>query len=205
MALRAAVAAPRGLRRLFSTSPFSSSLNPPQRPQAEPSTNLFVSVLMETDFPECDCYFKIRCQNFYLFIWKNLESIQLVAWELMLALFSLCDLGMFGIELSCWAGDKNSAQALVCLSKRTTDETLRDTFSAFGEVVHAKIVKHRESGYSKGFGFVKYATLEAAGKAIEGMDGKFLDGWVIFVEYAKPRQPPTLPSQNNTNFQYGRQ
>ncbi|KAH9651246.1 RRM domain-containing protein [Citrus sinensis] len=177
MALRAAVAAPRGLRRLFSTSPFSSSLNPPQRPQAEPSTNLFVSVLMETDFPECDCYFKI----------------------------SLCDLGMFGIELSCWAGDKNSAQALVCLSKRTTDETLRDTFSAFGEVVHAKIVKHRESGYSKGFGFVKYATLEAAGKAIEGMDGKFLDGWVIFVEYAKPRQPPTLPSQNNTNFQYGRQ
>ena len=141
MALRAAVAAPRGLRRLFSTSPFSSSLNPPQRPQAEPSTNLFVSgtiknlsfsfrfclflisnqfiflnssfcfghfvwtvcclfvVLMETDFPECDCYFKIRCQNFYLFIWKNLESIQLVAWELMLALFSLCDLGMFGIEV----------------------------------------------------------------------------------------------------------
>lgn len=111
MALRAAVAAPRGLRRLFSTSPFSSSLNPPQRPQAEPSTNLFVSgtiknlsfsfrfclfltsnqfiflnssfcfghfvwtvcclfvVLMETDFPECDCYFKIRCQNFYLFIY----------------------------------------------------------------------------------------------------------------------------------------
>lgn len=169
-------------------------------------------------------------------------------------------------------------------------------------------MKHRESGYSKGFGFVKYATLEAAGKAIEGMDGKvslcmasflhalariinpfpiflywclgescaksikhdasrstfkmqlfsfrssiillfpgcnsciddnrvvivvlmtmisnsllnsfctyfwwtdflfcvfqFLDGWVIFVEYAKPRQPPTLPSQNNTNFQYGRQ
>ncbi|KAK9209486.1 hypothetical protein WN944_001852 [Citrus x changshan-huyou] len=135
MALRAAVAAPRGLRRLFSTSPFSSSLNPPQRPQADPSTNLFVSGL----------------------------------------------------------------------SKRTTDETLRETFSAFGEVVHAKIVKHRESGYSKGFGFVKYATLEAAGKAIEGMDGKFLDGWVIFVEYAKPRQPPTLPSQNNTNFQYGRQ
>lgn len=34
---------------------------------------------------------------------------------------------------------------------------------------------------------------------------QFLDGWVIFVEYAKPRQPPTLPSQNNTNFQYGRQ
>lgn len=33
-------------------------------------------------------------------------------------------------------------------------------------------MKHRESGYSKGFGFVKYATLEAAGKAIDGMDGK---------------------------------
>ncbi|CAN1239454.1 Organelle RRM domain-containing protein 2, mitochondrial [Linum grandiflorum] len=57
----------------------------------------------------------------------------------------------------------------------------------------AKVVTDRVSGYSKGFGFVKYATLEDAAKAIEGMDGKFLDGWVIFAEYARARAPPTDP------------
>ncbi|XP_039139571.1 organelle RRM domain-containing protein 2, mitochondrial-like [Dioscorea cayenensis subsp. rotundata] len=79
------------------------------------------------------------------------------------------------------------------LSKRTTTEGLRDAFQKFGEVVSAKVVTDRVSGYSKGFGFVRYATLEDAAKGIEGMDGKFLDGWVIFAEYARPRPPPPTP------------
>ncbi|KAL4395258.1 hypothetical protein AHAS_Ahas02G0234000 [Arachis hypogaea] len=90
------------------------------------------------------------------------------------------------------------------LSKRTTSEKLRDEFAKFGEVVHARVVTDRVSGYSKGFGFVKYATLEDAAKGIEGMDGKFLDGWVIFAEYARPRPPPGQP-ENNMPPQYGRQ
>ncbi|PIN03781.1 putative RNA-binding protein (RRM superfamily) [Handroanthus impetiginosus] len=81
------------------------------------------------------------------------------------------------------------------LSKRTTSEGLRDAFAKFGEVVHAKVVTDRVSGYSKGFGFVKYATIEQAEAGIKGMDGQFLDGWVIFAEYARPRPP--LPSFNN--------
>ncbi|XP_071724800.1 organelle RRM domain-containing protein 2, mitochondrial [Rutidosis leptorrhynchoides] len=89
------------------------------------------------------------------------------------------------------------------LSKRTTTEGLKEAFSKFGEVVHAKVVTDRVNGYSKGFGFVKYATLEEAGKGIEGMDGKFLDGWVIFAEYAKPRAP--FPGNNNSAPPYGRQ
>ena len=89
------------------------------------------------------------------------------------------------------------------LSKRTTSEKLRDEFAKFGEVVHARVVTDRVSGYSKGFGFVKYATLEDAAKGIEGMDGKFLDGWVIFAEYARPRPPPGQP-ENNMPPQYGR-
>ncbi|XP_022981627.1 organelle RRM domain-containing protein 2, mitochondrial-like [Cucurbita maxima] len=76
------------------------------------------------------------------------------------------------------------------LSKRTTTEKLNEAFAKFGEVVHARVVTDRVTGYSKGFGFVKYATLEDAAKGIEGMDGKFLDGWVIFAEYARPRPPP---------------
>ncbi|XP_058208470.1 organelle RRM domain-containing protein 2, mitochondrial [Rhododendron vialii] len=80
------------------------------------------------------------------------------------------------------------------LSKRTTTEGLREAFAKFGEVVDARVVTDRVSGYSKGFGFVRYATLEDAAEGIKGMDGKFLDGWVIFAEYARPRPP--LPGNN---------
>ena len=75
------------------------------------------------------------------------------------------------------------------LSKRTTTEGLRDAFAKFGEVVQARVVTDRVSGYSKGFGFVKYATLQDAESGMKGMDGSFLDGWVIFAEYARPRAP----------------
>ncbi|WOL18551.1 ELAV-like protein 4 [Canna indica] len=76
------------------------------------------------------------------------------------------------------------------LSKRTTSEGLREAFSKFGRIIDARVVTDRVSGYSRGFGFLKYATIEEAAEGIKGMDGKFLDGWVIFAEYAKPRPPP---------------
>ncbi|XP_021716462.1 organelle RRM domain-containing protein 2, mitochondrial-like [Chenopodium quinoa] len=86
------------------------------------------------------------------------------------------------------------------LSKRTTTDGLREAFSKFGEVVHAKVVTDRVSGYSKGFGFVRYATTEEASAGKAGMDGNFLDGWVIFAEYAKPRPPPTQQQFGNPPF-----
>ncbi|KAJ6887007.1 organelle RRM domain-containing protein 2 [Populus alba x Populus x berolinensis] len=58
------------------------------------------------------------------------------------------------------------------LSKRTTSEGLREAFSKFGEVVQARVVTDRVSGYSKGFGFVKYGSLEDAAEGIKGMDGQ---------------------------------
>ncbi|KAG6470405.1 hypothetical protein ZIOFF_071474 [Zingiber officinale] len=82
-----------------------------------------------------------------------------------------------------------------CLNKRTTSEALSEAFSKFGQVINARVVTDRISGYSKGFGFVRYATLEEAGEGIKGMDGKFLDGWVIFAEYARPRPPPPQMQQ----------
>ncbi|KAL8162584.1 hypothetical protein V2J09_014073 [Rumex salicifolius] len=89
----------------------------------------------------------------------------------------------------------------VGLSKRTTTDGLRDAFAKFGEVVNAKVVTDRVSGYSKGYGFVKYSTVEGATAGIEGMDGKFLDGWVIFAEYARPRPPPgTRQNYGNSSF-----
>ncbi|XP_052179158.1 organelle RRM domain-containing protein 2, mitochondrial-like [Diospyros lotus] len=90
------------------------------------------------------------------------------------------------------------------LSKRTTTEGLREAFSKFGQVIHARVVTDRMSGYSKGFGFVRYVTVEEAAEGIKGMDGKFLDGWVIFAEYARPR-PEAPPPPHNFNGPYGQQ
>ncbi|TVU38540.1 hypothetical protein EJB05_11916 [Eragrostis curvula] len=83
------------------------------------------------------------------------------------------------------------------LSKRTTSDQLKEAFSKFGQVVEARVITDRISGYSRGFGFVKYATVQEAGEGIKGMDGKFLDGWVIFAEYAKQREAPQ-PRQHAT-------
>ncbi|XP_009377087.2 organelle RRM domain-containing protein 2, mitochondrial-like [Pyrus x bretschneideri] len=86
------------------------------------------------------------------------------------------------------------------LSRLTTDEKLREAFSPFGQIVDAKVVIDRVSQRSKGFGFITYASVEEAEKAREGMNAKFLDGWVIFVDPAKPRepifQPPPQPQQD---------
>lgn len=63
----------------------------------------------------------------------------------------------------------------------------------------AKVIVDRMSGRSKGFGFVTYESIEEAEKAREGMNAKFLDGWVIFVDPAKPREPrPPPPPQQET-------
>nr|XP_029122695.1 organelle RRM domain-containing protein 2, mitochondrial isoform X2 [Elaeis guineensis] len=61
------------------------------------------------------------------------------------------------------------------LSKRTTSEGLREAFSKFGQVFQARVVTDRVSGYSKGFGFVSYATVEEAAEGIKGMDGKIIN------------------------------
>ncbi|KAK6942939.1 RNA recognition motif domain [Dillenia turbinata] len=76
------------------------------------------------------------------------------------------------------------------LNKRTTSEKLHEAFSKFGEVIQARVITDRATGYSKGFGFVKFTTVEEAKRGMEGMDAQFLDGWVIFAEYARPRLPP---------------
>ncbi|KAF8101863.1 hypothetical protein N665_0201s0173 [Sinapis alba] len=75
------------------------------------------------------------------------------------------------------------------LSRLTTNEKLQDAFASFGELVDARVITDRETGRSKGFGFVTYATIQDAEKAKEGMNAKFLDGWVIFVDPARPREP----------------
>ncbi|KAK9755286.1 hypothetical protein RND81_01G015300 [Saponaria officinalis] len=73
------------------------------------------------------------------------------------------------------------------LSFQTTEKTLADAFTQYGQVIEAKIIHDRVSERSKGFGFVTYASLDEADKALNEMDGKQLDGRVIFVDHAKPK------------------
>ena len=69
----------------------------------------------------------------------------------------------------------------------TTDEGLMDAFSQFGEVTDAKVVMDRDTGRSRGFGFVTFAEADAAQAAITGMDGQDLDGRTIRVNEAEDR------------------
>lgn len=70
----------------------------------------------------------------------------------------------------------------------TTSESLKAAFEQAGEVVEAIIITDRDSGRSKGFGFVTMATPEAAKAAIDMWNEKELDGRMIRVTPARPRE-----------------
>ncbi|GER45309.1 RNA-binding protein [Striga asiatica] len=73
------------------------------------------------------------------------------------------------------------------LGYRTDEQTVRDHFSRYGDVDYVKIITDRETGYSRGFGFVTFSSAEAASSAIQGLDGQDLDGRRITVNYAKEK------------------
>jgi RNA recognition motif-containing protein len=71
------------------------------------------------------------------------------------------------------------------LSFDTTSDTLRGAFEPYGEVTSAQVVMDRETGRSRGFGFVEMA--DGGDAAIDGLDGKDLAGRTLTVNEAKPR------------------
>lgn len=66
-------------------------------------------------------------------------------------------------------------------------QELKEAFGQHGEVVYAKVISDRETGRSKGFGFVEFATIEDAAKAKEAMDGAEIDGRAIKVDFAQEK------------------
>jgi RNA recognition motif-containing protein len=76
------------------------------------------------------------------------------------------------------------------LSYNTTEDSLRNYFAGFGNVASAKIIFDRESGQSKGFGFIEMSTDEEANAAIAGTNGTEFEGRQIRVNEAmdKPRR-----------------
>lgn len=73
------------------------------------------------------------------------------------------------------------------LNFKTRQEDLAAAFAKFGEVTSAKIVKDRDTGRSKGFGFVEMANDEDANKAIAALNETELDGRTIVVKPANPK------------------
>lgn len=74
------------------------------------------------------------------------------------------------------------------LSFNVQDEDLREFFTPYGEVTSAKVINDRETGRSRGFGFVEMSDDAAAKKAIAELDGGDVDGRAIKVMEAKPKE-----------------
>ena len=73
------------------------------------------------------------------------------------------------------------------LSWGTKSDSLQELFSQFGEVTSANIITDRESGRSRGFGFVEMANDEEGQKAIDELNGKEFEGKVLNVNVARPK------------------
>ncbi len=69
-----------------------------------------------------------------------------------------------------------------------TDDELREAFAAFGEVKSAKVIMDRETGRSKGFGFVEMDDTSQAEEAVRVLNGHDLKGRPLRVSEARPRQ-----------------
>ncbi|KAL0454170.1 UNVERIFIED_CONTAM: Glycine-rich RNA-binding protein [Sesamum latifolium] len=82
------------------------------------------------------------------------------------------------VEYRCFVGG---------LAWATTDQSLEQAFSQFGEVIESKIINDRETGRSRGFGFVTFKDEQSMSNAIEGMNGQELDGRNITVNEAQSR------------------
>jgi RNA recognition motif-containing protein len=74
------------------------------------------------------------------------------------------------------------------LSYNVTNDTLEEMFSQFGEVRSAEVIQDRETGRSKGFGFVEMSEDNGAQSAIQGLHEKQHDGRPLTVNEAKPRE-----------------
>ena len=75
------------------------------------------------------------------------------------------------------------------LSWNTAEEDLRDAFSRFGQIDECRIITDRDTGRSRGFGFLTFADPDSAQAAMNEMNGTELDGRSLNVNEAKERAP----------------
>ncbi|TFK98400.1 hypothetical protein BDV98DRAFT_474913, partial [Pterulicium gracile] len=75
------------------------------------------------------------------------------------------------------------------LSFNADEEMLGEAFEAFGTVQSVRMPTDRDSGRTKGFGFVEFSSVEEAENAFEKMNGEQIDGREIRLDYSQPRPP----------------
>jgi RNA recognition motif-containing protein len=81
------------------------------------------------------------------------------------------------------------------LNFKTRKEELEAAFAKFGQVSSVKIVRDKDTGRSKGFGFVEMPNDEEGLAAISGLNEKELDGRTIVVKPANPKPPGQTPTE----------
>jgi len=74
------------------------------------------------------------------------------------------------------------------LSYSTTEDQLREAFEAFGQVTSAKIIVDRDTGRSRGFGFVEMSNDDEGTAAVNGMNGQDLQGRTLSVNVARRKE-----------------
>ena len=74
------------------------------------------------------------------------------------------------------------------ISWNTSDDDLRTVFQKFGELLEVTVITDRDTGRSRGFGFVTFTSNDDATKAISKMDGTVMDGRTLTVNEARERQ-----------------
>jgi cold-inducible RNA-binding protein len=74
------------------------------------------------------------------------------------------------------------------LAYSTGDQDLRDAFAPYGDVQSASVVIDRDSGQSRGFGFVEFGSSADAQKAVDAMNGMVIGGRALNVNIARPRE-----------------
>jgi len=84
-----------------------------------------------------------------------------------------------------------------------TDSSLKSNFADFGNVSSAKVMMDRDTGQSKGFGFVEMASAEEAQAAITALHGMSVDGRSIVVSLARPREDRSSGSGGYSAGGYG--
>jgi RNA recognition motif-containing protein len=83
------------------------------------------------------------------------------------------------------------------LSYSATEETLRDTFVEYGNVVSCKLIIDRDTGRSKGFAFVEMSSEDEANKVIEELNGSQLEGREMKINIARPQEKRESRPRNN--------
>jgi cold-inducible RNA-binding protein len=89
------------------------------------------------------------------------------------------------------------------LSFHTTDEDLQSMFSKFGEVTSAKVITDRETGRSRGFGFVEMSGEKEAKEAMAALNNKEVEGRAIGVSEAREKQPRSGGGGGGGNYSRG--